>query len=619
MDGKLSGRYQPGRSSHALRDRRVQAFEGRNHLRSVLDPAANFVKMNTRYIFAILLGLGMSMACLLSRADNPGQNLPPSTDPGRMLRDMQKQITPPPETAVPRVILPEEPVPAAEPGAADLYFTLSRVTVEGMTLLSAQETDAIITPWLSKEIRVAQLGELARQITALYRSKGYLLASVQVPPQRIERDGQIRLIAVEGEIEEIEIQGSDPEGEPLIRSYLAPLLRDKRITLARLEHALLIAQDLEGVEAQTLMRPGSRDGLVKLAVKVSSDPVSFQVYYDNMNSKYAGPDRLIGTTQINNLFGRSDYMRLSLQKTFDTSELTSWSVLQGFMLGAGGTRLEFSYTESLTRPGEELQRFDFRGQAKIASAILLMPIERGRYYNLRAQFGLQHLDSKQTAFGGDQQMYHDRLNIFTTEASVDWQDDWLGGGLSVLNLRYHQGLSNEAGHPKPSRAHARGRFGELEFFFNRFQSMTRRLSLQLAAGGQITSAPLVSSEQYSLGGYPFGRGFDMSAVAGDEGLAAKAELRYDISDLFGHDTSSLVRQLSLFGFYDTGKVWGDYSDAVSVSSSGLGLRGALDPAPMHNIHKRSLDFEVFMAWKQHAPDHLDDDVPVVRGRLILNF
>ena len=111
----------------------------------------------------------------------------------------------------------------------------------------------------------------------------------------------------------------------------------------------------------------------------------------------------------------------------------------------------------------------------------------------------------------------------------------------------------------------------------------------------------------------------MSSVAGDQGLAAKAELRYDISDRFGHDSSSLVRQLSLFGFYDTGKVWGDYSDSVSLSSSGLGLRGALDTTPMSNINKRSLDFEVFMAWKQHAPEYLKDDNPEIRGRLILNF
>lgn len=552
-------------------------------------------------------------------ADSPGQNLPPGVDPARTLKEMQQQTAPTPDTAIPKVILPKEQAPAPPAGAGEIHFMLGGATLEGVTLLSSQETDAVIQPWIGKEISVAQIGELARQLTAVYRSKGFMLASVQVPPQRIEKDGRIKLIAIEGELEDIDIQGGDPKGEPLIRAYLAPLLRDKTITLDRIEHALLLAQDLEGVNAHALMEPGSQDGLVKLTVKVTRDPVSFQLYYDNMNSPYQGRDRVIGSTQANNLFGHSDYMRLSLQKSFDTSELTSWSILQGIMLGSEGTRLELSYSDSITQPGYKLQPYHFRGEARIASAMVLTPLERGRYFNVRAQYGIQHLDSKQTANDGDETLYHDRLNMLTAGGSVDWQDNWMGGGLSVLNLNYYQGISGDPGHPDPSRAHAKGQFAEFEFFFNRFQTLTRRFSLQVAAGGQYAFAPLVSSEQYSLGGYPFGRGFDMSTLAGDQGLAGKAELRYDISDYFGHNLSPLVRQMSLFGFYDVGKVWNYHSVSSSLASTGWGLRGTLDATPQQNINKRSMDFEVFMAWKEHAPDFVSDNSPVVRARLILNF
>jgi len=574
--------------------------------------------MSIKTGLAILIGIAAGLCWQASRADSPGQNLPPGVDPARMLKEMQ-QTPPPPETAAPKVVLPDTPAPVPQAGADEIRFILGDVVVEGVTLLTAQETGTVIAPWIGKEISVAELGEIARQLTALYRGKGFVLASVQVPPQRIEKEGRIRLIAIEGELEAIDIQGGDPEGEPLIRSLLTPLLHDKSMTLARLEHALLIAQDLEGVEAQALMSPGSRDGLVKLTVKVTRDPVSFQLYYDNMNSKYQGPDRVIGTTQVNHLFGHSDYMRLSLQKTFDTSELTSWSILQGLMLGSEGTRLELSYTESITQPGENLRPYQFRGEARIASATVLMPLERGRYFNLRAQFGVQHLDSRQTAEARNAEVYHDRLDMLTAEGSVDWQDNWMGGGLSVLNLNYTQGISGDPGHPIPSRPHAEGQFGALEFFVNRFQTLTQRVSLQLAAGGQHASDPMVSSEQYSLGGYPFGRGFDMSSIAGDHGLAGKAELRYDVSDRFGGNLSQMMRQMSLFGFYDAGKVWSFHRDASSLAASGWGLRGVIDATPKDNVDKRSLDFEVFMAWKQHTPDGVNDDRPVVKARLILNF
>ena len=562
--------------------------------------------------------LGGWLAVLSPHYTLQAAELPPGADAGRQLIEPGKRPSLPTEIRKPQILMPEEEaVPQTAAGADELRFLLGGVKLEGVTLLTSKETDALVQPLLGKEVSLNRLSELARELTALYRSKGYLLAQVSLPPQRIGREGEVHLQAMEGVIESIDIEGGDPRGESLIRAYLEPLLNDRSVTIGRIERALLLSGDLEGVAVNARLAAGSGNGRVKMAVKVQRDNVSGQLYYDNMSSPYQGRDRVMLTGQVNNLFGHSDYTRVSLQKPFDTSEMTSWAIMQGIMLGNNGARLELSYSNSETHPGDDLRPFHLEGKAQLSSAMVLLPLQRGRYYNLRTQFGAQYLDSKQTAFNGDFDLYHDRIAMLAGGGSVDWQDNWLGGGLSILLMNYTQGISDDPS--LPSRKNAKGEFGKVDFFFNRFQVVSDKVSLQLAAGGQYSSAPLVSSEQYGLGAYPFGRGFETSTITGDQALAGKVELRYDLSKAIGSHISPLISQLSTFVFYDSGKLWNYYGAPASLSSNGFGLRGVLDAHPTRNIDKRSLDFEVFVAWKQHAPSYIDDTSPVVRGRVILNF
>ncbi|MEI8325650.1 MAG: ShlB/FhaC/HecB family hemolysin secretion/activation protein [Betaproteobacteria bacterium] len=544
--------------------------------------------------------------------------MPPGAEAGRQLIEPGKPPSLPMEIRKPPILMPQEDAVAqTPPGDDDVRFLLGGVTLEGVTLLEAKETDALVQPLLGKEVSLSRLFELARELTALYRGKGYLLAQVSLPPQRIGLEGAVHLQAIEGSIESIDIEGGDPRGEPLIRAYLDPLLNDKSVTIARIERALLLAEDLEGVAVNTRLGAGSVSGKLKMVIKVQRDDVSGQLYYDNMSSPYQGRDQAMLTGQINNLFGHSDYTRVSLQKPFDSSKMTNWAFMQGIMLGNSGARLELSYSDSETHPGDDLQVYQLQGNAKLSKAQVLLPLQRSRYYNLRAQFGVQHLDSRQTEFNGEVDLYHDRLNMLTAGGSVDWQDNWQGGGLSILMLNFTQGVSADPS--LPSRKNAKGEFAKLDFFFNRFQVISEKVSLQLSAGGQYAWAPLVSSAQYGLGSYPFGRGFEPSTIVGSQALAGKLELRYDLLEAIGKHISPSISQLSVFGFYDGGKEWDYYGTSASLSSNGIGLRGVLDAYSTRNIDKRSLDFEVFVAWKQHAPSYIANTSPVLRARVIMNF
>ncbi len=151
---------------------------------------------------------------------------------------------------------------------------------------------------------------------------------------------------------------------------------------------------------------------------------------------------------------------------------------------------------------------------------------------------------------------------------------------------------------------------------------SHRTTLQLAMGGQYAFDPLLASEQYSIGSYPFGRGYDPSTINGDHALAGKLELRYDLTDFAAQIANLDSKKFSFgtFGFYDHGRTW-DYhrNDSERISSTGLGIRGEVKlNAAQQNEHK-SLDFELFAAWGLGDPIDPDKSGPAIRGRMVLNF
>ena len=549
-----------------------------------------------------------------AQAQPPPAGPSPAADPARVLRD-----SPPPmdaaRPAAPGLIAPAPP--SAAPGTgSDLRLIFAGGWLEGGILLWPEEVENALAPWKGRDITVAQLNDIAGELTAVYRRHGWLLAYVRVPDQTLRPGRPVRFEAVEGRVVEVEIEGGRGD-EALIRRMAGRLVDRPALTLKEIEHAVLTVRDLEGVAATASLETLNRQGEVRLRLKVERDPGFAQVYLDNMNSPYQGPERGIATFQVNDLLGRSDYLRLSAQRALDPGELTSWSILQGVQLGPGGVRLELAHSDSLTRPGEDLTPYQLEGRARYDSLTFLFPIERSRYLNIRAHAGVSRVDSRQTVMSGAAELYHDRMTVISGGAIIDWQDPHFGGGLNTLRLEVRKGAGKDS--LLPSRAGVQGDFAAFEVFVNRFQTLGPTTSLQVAAGGQSASGPLIAGEQFGLGAYPFGRGFDLSSLTGDRAAAAKIEIREDLTHRLGGPARPWLRQASLFAFHDQGRVWNYGADPEDLASTGLGLRAVIEPKPMALRDRRTLDVEAFLAWKTRAPAHLGDDSPVFKFRVIAGF
>lgn len=169
----------------------------------------------------------------------------------------------------------------------------------------------------------------------------------------------------------------------------------------------------------------------------------------------------------------------------------------------------------------------------------------------------------------------DRIRALRLGASYDWTDNH--GGRNLLKSEISQGLdvmgASSEKRLNPSRLEGQTDFTKLTFDAQRVQDLggiTDGLALYMALTGQVSFGdPLLSPEQFGVGGNSFGRGYDPSEITGDEGLAGKLELQYNRVHEFGdHPVPT-----QYYGFWDVGKVWNEDPQPGGISSESLASAG----------------------------------------------
>jgi len=90
---------------------------------------------------------------------------------------------------------------------------ISKIFLTGNTLVSDEELRKVYGPYGGKQLTVAQLKEIARNLTAVYQKAGSFLVRVYLPQQTIA-NGQAELRVLEGKIGKVTVEGAenyDPE------------------------------------------------------------------------------------------------------------------------------------------------------------------------------------------------------------------------------------------------------------------------------------------------------------------------------------------------------------------------------------------------------------------------
>ncbi len=177
----------------------------------------------------------------------------------------------------------DTPLPAQPRLARNV--TPLRFEIEGVQSIPFAKVAALFTPLAKQPTTVAKLADLASQVTDMYKQSGFALSFAYVPEQDF-KDGTVRIVAVEGFVESVTIDGDAGPAAARLRE-IAQLIRQNRpLQLANFERYTQLMGQLPGVTVEAQATPSAQtDGAGALVVKVARKPYDVSLGADIRSSR----------------------------------------------------------------------------------------------------------------------------------------------------------------------------------------------------------------------------------------------------------------------------------------------------------------------------------------------
>ena len=501
--------------------------------------------------------------------------------------ELEAEEPSPPAESTPQTRIEEREVDAL--ATAGIY-SVGPIALEGLTEMRVADFIDIIERYAARELTGEELGTLANEIATRARSQGYVFATASIEPQSLQA-GVLRIRVDEGRIDRIRIDG---DGDRAVRAQLRPLVGGKPVTRARLERQLLLAGDISGVWVRRAYFERDGDEGV-LVVETRRQNANGAITFENDGSAPVGPERLRIEVDLNGLIAAADELEVTLATTpLEPDELQYGKLEYGSVINSSGTKVSMVGSYSQTDPGAYLADEEVAGESTRVGLEVRHPVIRSRKLSAWGEIEFQVRDLRQER--GGVLARHDRIPVIRVGTYI--LGDTVGGRLRA-KLTYSQGLdilgATELGDPLASRDDASAVFSSLYGWAEWERALWSDFSLELAARGQITNAPLLSTEDLGLGGNRFLRGYPYSQRSGDEGIMGSGELRYDWDDAMGFLDNVQVYAYADGGYVDNlagGRGTGE------LYSAGGGFRTDIT---------RGLDLDLEVAVPLSGPRYDTDD------------
>ena len=455
---------------------------------------------------------------------------------------------------------------------------------------------------------IGQLQAAANEVTQLLRLNGYVLAQAYIPQQQI-RDGRVFVDVLIGTIGKISVEGNEKFRTKTIRQALNTK-SGTEIYQEIIEGALLRVDDLPGLNAYGIFRPGSNLGEADLIVKIEDErTLEGMIVADDYGSEATGNIRLLGNVRVNNLSGYGDqFSFIALQSYEEDSGIESGDSQYG----------EFSYTLPITANSTigtvySVNDYDINDQLELLGETINLEGEttqfsvfidysmiRSRslnYYNLiDLTLKKATIDSNPeevaglpiNSYSGQPLTGEDQLTILSYRLGMDSTDSWYGGGINEAYIKVSLGIDDflgsmdKDGDNKSLRIdknldRASGKFSKINVGYDRLQAILPGHSLLFQFDGQYSGDVLSSLEQLSIGGPTSVRAYPVSEYVRDRGYFSSLEWIMNapfISNMraFGDRTWGEILQISFYVDYAKGENNDAFASEIEISGKGVGIQ-----------------------------------------------
>jgi hemolysin activation/secretion protein len=449
-------------------------------------------------------------------------------------------------------------------------FTVKKFIVEGENTLSEAKTRQVLEPFLGEHVGLSRIEKASKALEQALHDKGYQFHRVVVPPQRAA-DGVIKLRILTFPLDKITVEGNKHFSDENILSSIPPLRPGQSPNTLKVARSLLMANEHPAKRVAVFIRESQETGKINAKVKAKDmRPYQFFSSYANTGDKATGHTRLSLGFQHSNLFNRDHVITLSYTTSpghwSDVQQYGAFYRIPLYDIGAG---ISMFYSHSKADQGTVADFFDVSSKGDFAGInfdYALFPIGD---YSHKLTIGLQdRLFENDTSFSGQPIGVDVRSRPVSLRYNGGLEKAKVSAGLYAEYARnIVWGGDNDSDAYELTRDDADPHWGAFRFGADLDYSLPKNWQLRSRFAGQVANEPLISGEQFGLGGTHSVRGFDEREISGDNGYQFNFEVW----------TPVIVYNLRFLGFFDTGRRNLDDPHpgqiaGESISSIGMGLR-----------------------------------------------
>lgn len=486
------------------------------------------------------------------------------------------------------VFLLANPLFASADDAEDsLTFSIDHFEVEGNSILSSENIQAVLAPFSGEKKSFATVQQALEALEKAYADIGFSTVLVTLPEQKLE-EGIVHFKVVEGKVAKIVVDEKQYFNEenaiyslPTIKIGETPNIDDLAANLAMIS-------DSPAKRTNVIFKPGEQEGDVVANVKTNEqNPVRYVTTLDNTGTWKTGILRLGFAVQDANMFNRDQVLTVqavtspqihhaddvqifaasyhipfyeqnsSLDAIFGYSSVDSGNVstsVGDFAINGSGLVYELHYNNYLPKWGDWEQKISTGFSYRVFKTNVNLV---NTTQNLVPPLDVHPIDLTYSGFARN-----DRYSLS-------------GYASLVQNIPFGPNGRTSDFDQIGARPHSRGAYHLLRYGIDYDYLFKSGWQGRVKFSGQYTRDMLVPGEQFGFGGQDSVRGLNERAFSNDRGTQITLEA---YTPEFGNHLGEKTRMRAL-AFFDSGKVIRNHPDIFerrgeSISSFGVGFRGA---------------------------------------------
>ncbi|MCZ2159172.1 ShlB/FhaC/HecB family hemolysin secretion/activation protein, partial [Bartonella sp. 220] len=473
------------------------------------------------------------------------------------------------------------------------------------------------------------INKVLKAVTMLYVKRGYIAVRAYLPEQDL-RGGHLQIVVVEGEIEDITLDGHKVERQERGEITTAfPNLIGHPANLRAIEQGLDQINRLFSRQATLNLEAGKVFGGSILDLRITKQKAwSFTVSSDNLGAHATGLYQTRLSFSFDDLFASNDQWSFSYQRSMDGGPYhfskkrpNSDTITGSFSIPYGYWTAGFDGTWSQYHSSVKGIFSDILTSGKSLS---LTPwVSR---VIARDQEGKTWLTGRLTWKYADNFILGSRVDVSSRKLAIatfefDHMHQWLGGELNV-HLGFYKGLAildayDDKEQEIVSLNAPKGQFRKWSFslgYVRPFSLHSYHFRYNSLLSGQWSPDTLFGSEQISLGGNSSVRGVREAVYYGNNGVFWRNELSLLLPGFTSEKGRKVMSQFSPYLALDLGAV----VDDASKNSFGGRLIGAT--LGFHAAGEMmDIDLSYSNLLKASTPIEKGNPVGVFQVRALLRF